>query len=184
MTREETKKCIEVMQAYVDGKEIEANVSCGDATWNVVDDILWNWWSNIYRIKEEPKKEIPEWLKSLIVTPESTQKLIDSIKEEQRSRFLDRLSPEELVELQIEEPKPFDWRGKNIQWVRNGEDLVVKVLEIRKRGIVVGCNNMLICDETEDVSLSQEARVTLMPWKIAQRDWQWSSDNATWRKFE
>lgn len=39
MTREETKKAIEVMQAYVDGKEVEY-LCAGE--WNFITEASWN----------------------------------------------------------------------------------------------------------------------------------------------
>lgn len=50
MTREETKKAIEVMQAYVDGKETEW-CSCASSDWEPVNKPSWNWNYNNYRIK-------------------------------------------------------------------------------------------------------------------------------------
>jgi hypothetical protein len=55
MNKEETKKAIEVMQAYVDGKEIEY---LGDASWGPtrLTGPLWDWATTEYRIKpQEPR---------------------------------------------------------------------------------------------------------------------------------
>lgn len=50
MTKEETEKRIEVMQAYVDGKEIQ--VICRDMkTWEDVVDPNWEWGHLDYRVK-------------------------------------------------------------------------------------------------------------------------------------
>ncbi len=160
MTREETKKCIEVMQAYVDGKEIEANVSCGDATWNVVDDILWNWWSNIYRIKEEPKP-----------FGEGFQ-LADPLTWEYLRKFRDKLRKEEGF---TEEPEPFDWRGKNIQWVRYS-GITYKVLDVNDKHITAF--NYL------DLKTGLVSYKSICIEGLNNFEWQWSEDNATWRKFE
>lgn len=50
MNREETKKAIEVMQAFVDGKEIE--VACvGQTIWDEADSPCWDFYSYNYRVK-------------------------------------------------------------------------------------------------------------------------------------
>lgn len=54
MTREETKKAIEVMQAYVDGETIELKYKDNEH-WNVNADIGWNFVDFEYRVKPEPK---------------------------------------------------------------------------------------------------------------------------------
>lgn len=55
MTREETKKAIEIMQAYVDGKEIEYYYS-GSEKWKKSCDPSWIFFNGFkYRIKSEPK---------------------------------------------------------------------------------------------------------------------------------
>lgn len=54
MTIEETKKAIEVMQAYVDGKEIEVK-SFGSAPFKEIPNPVWDWYRNEYRVKPESK---------------------------------------------------------------------------------------------------------------------------------
>lgn len=53
-----TKDMIEVMQAYIDGKEIEVLVN--GHYWKVIkgDTVspVWNWEKHDYRVKEEPKR--------------------------------------------------------------------------------------------------------------------------------
>ena len=49
MNIEETKEAIRVMQAFVDGKEVEYQISTG--TWLVALAPSWNWPSTRYRIK-------------------------------------------------------------------------------------------------------------------------------------
>lgn len=143
MTREETIEAIKVMQAYVDGKEIEYYDEEDSDFYNCIDPD-WNWEAFIYRIKEEPKIH-------------SEYKVI----------------PEELWNSALEkstEPKPFDWRGKNIQWMRSNGNLtcIYKVLLIQEDRIwffehLTGQSWILYKDVNH---------------------WQWSEDNATWRKFE
>lgn len=49
-----TAEMIAVMQAYVDGKEIEYR--CGDyQTWRKTIDPLWDWYKTDYRVKTEPE---------------------------------------------------------------------------------------------------------------------------------
>lgn len=54
MTREETKKAIEVMQGYVDGKQIESR-SSPKISWGPCENPIWNFVTRDYRIKPEPK---------------------------------------------------------------------------------------------------------------------------------
>ena len=55
MNREETEKAIEVMQAYVDGAEIESRL-CGTDEWIGVENSSWDFkWEN-YRIKPKPRE--------------------------------------------------------------------------------------------------------------------------------
>ena len=54
MTREETKKCIKVMQAYVDGKEIEViNPDNEKDNWQITRNPVWSWARVNYRIKPQ-----------------------------------------------------------------------------------------------------------------------------------
>jgi exonuclease VII small subunit len=52
MSIEETKEAIRVMQAFVDGKKVEYQIS--DGTWLVGLSPSWNWPSTRYRIKPTP----------------------------------------------------------------------------------------------------------------------------------
>ena len=52
MTREQTIEAIRVMQAYVDGKEVE--FKWGSMDWNSTDKPEWNWSAYDYRIKPTP----------------------------------------------------------------------------------------------------------------------------------
>ena len=54
MTREETKQAIQIMQAYLDGAEIEMCdrwLSC----WDNSPNPAWSWGGYIYRVKPKPK---------------------------------------------------------------------------------------------------------------------------------
>lgn len=73
MTREETKKAIEVMQAYVDGKKIECRWKAEEEDeWRGSEYPLWLWDTRDYRIKPQPMKVTEEekkfmeqiWLKN------------------------------------------------------------------------------------------------------------------------
>ena len=53
MNREETKQAIAIMQAFVDGKEIEYS----DGTvWESGFSPSWNWYGTKYRIKPKPRE--------------------------------------------------------------------------------------------------------------------------------
>jgi hypothetical protein len=55
MTIEATKEAIKVMQAFVDGKEVEQIDSEPCCGWEEVSEPLWNWDDHTYRIaKPEP----------------------------------------------------------------------------------------------------------------------------------
>jgi hypothetical protein len=51
MTREQTIECIKVMQAFVDGKEVEVQLPAGN--WETMAP-NWNWRDTVYRIKPTP----------------------------------------------------------------------------------------------------------------------------------
>lgn len=56
MTREQTKEAIRVMQAYVDGEEVQYSPKQGKGSyfWTTKDNPLWNWEHYDYRIKPTP----------------------------------------------------------------------------------------------------------------------------------
>ena len=56
MNKEQTAKLIEVMQAYVDGKEIESQAThvC-NPEWATDKDPSWNCAFYLYRVKKEPR---------------------------------------------------------------------------------------------------------------------------------
>jgi len=70
MNIEQTKEAIRVMQAYVDGKEVE--FKWGSMDWNSTDKPEWNWSAYDYRIKPTAKllpwtaDEVPlgAWMRS------------------------------------------------------------------------------------------------------------------------
>lgn len=55
MNVEETKKAIEVMQAFVDGKTVHANRRKTSFWYNSTTPV-WNWDTYEYRIKSEPRE--------------------------------------------------------------------------------------------------------------------------------
>ena len=57
MTRDETIEAIRVMQAYVDGKEVE--FKWGSMDWNSTDKPEWNWSAYDYRLK--PTAKLRPW---------------------------------------------------------------------------------------------------------------------------
>ena len=57
MTREQTIEAIRIMQAYVDGKEVEFKWMSKD--WNSTDKPEWNWSAYDYRIK--PTETLRPW---------------------------------------------------------------------------------------------------------------------------
>ena len=59
MTREQTIEAIRVMQAYVDGKEVESVGQTGECCWASNDSPSWNWSGCIYRIK--PAAKLRPW---------------------------------------------------------------------------------------------------------------------------
>lgn len=58
MTREETKKTIEIMQAYVDGNKIEVLTPIGSYT--PTDNPSWDWGDNPNRYKVAPTRRSVE----------------------------------------------------------------------------------------------------------------------------
>ena len=62
MTREETKKCIEVMQAYVDGKTVGYMRNDGNGTlfFSESKSPAWNWFHENYIVKPQSMKVTEE----------------------------------------------------------------------------------------------------------------------------
>ena len=62
MTREETKKCIEIMQAYVDGKTVGymRNDEKGNLFFSESESPAWNWFHENYIVKPQPMKVTQE----------------------------------------------------------------------------------------------------------------------------
>ena len=62
MTREETKKCIEVMQAYVDGKTVGYMRNDGNGTlfFSESKSPAWNWFHENYIVKPQSMKVTQE----------------------------------------------------------------------------------------------------------------------------
>lgn len=145
MTQEETSDAIKVMQAYVDGKEIE---------WHDEEDFRSDWLIDVY----------PSWEWGAIDY---------RIKQESAYPNFVRLWPDKLVEIHTEESKPFDWRGKNIQWVRlcQVDDIPLKVVHVDPEGITL-------------FSISDHHRIFGWEQITLEKYMEWSEDNATWRKFE
>lgn len=54
MTIEQTKAAIAVMQAYVDGKEIEFRMLDSSEKWRVTAFPIWDWGNYEYRVKLTP----------------------------------------------------------------------------------------------------------------------------------
>jgi hypothetical protein len=52
MNIEQTKEAIRIMQAFVDGKEVEYERP--DGIWMLINSPAWNWHSQYYRIKPTP----------------------------------------------------------------------------------------------------------------------------------
>lgn len=57
MNREETKQAIEVMQAFVDDREIEFNDKVLEWVTHNANESIWNWEDFIYRIKPKAPRE-------------------------------------------------------------------------------------------------------------------------------
>ena len=54
MNKKETAEAIKVMQAYVDGSEIELRVRHTDESWHHCDPV-WHWQSYEYRVKSKAR---------------------------------------------------------------------------------------------------------------------------------
>jgi hypothetical protein len=57
MNKEDTKKLIEVMQAYVDGADIECS-ELNSSDWHVPAAHVWNWSSLAYRVALKPAIDV------------------------------------------------------------------------------------------------------------------------------
>ena len=75
MTREQTIESIRIMQAYVDGKEVESKL-IGTYDWVLDKNPSWNWFNYDFRIKPTPvlrpwtADEVPlgSWMRNLAGT--------------------------------------------------------------------------------------------------------------------
>jgi hypothetical protein len=54
MTKEDIAECIKVMQAYIEGKQIQY-VDSETEDWADIESPIWNWDTYDYRIKPEPE---------------------------------------------------------------------------------------------------------------------------------
>jgi hypothetical protein len=59
MTREETAEAIKVMQAYVDGADVE--FTRNGQGWDAAANPAWDWAEFNFRIKPKPKIEVGKW---------------------------------------------------------------------------------------------------------------------------
>lgn len=64
-----TEERIEIMKAYVNGKQIQFRAINSSSIWHDIDEPQWDWSDSEYRIKPEPKrrpyKDAEEFLKAL-----------------------------------------------------------------------------------------------------------------------
>jgi len=87
MTREQTKEAIKVMQAFVDGKEVEAFSPC--QKWERATTPRWGWDDTQYRIK--PTATLRPWTADEVPLGAQAR-----IREHPKTRWLiDRTSSEE-----------------------------------------------------------------------------------------
>ncbi len=81
MNREETKQAIEVMQASLDGAEIEGRMRPGfvdyKGGWRLKVLGRWDWHSYVYRVKPKPR----EWL-AYVLQNGSLHTIIDASEQE------------------------------------------------------------------------------------------------------
>lgn len=59
MTREQTKEAIRIMQAYVDGKEVDVQRLLDGSVWMPAGAPCWDWLNGNYRIK--PTAKLRPW---------------------------------------------------------------------------------------------------------------------------
>ena len=59
MTREETKEAIRIMQAFVDGKEVDVRRLLDGSVWMPAGAPCWDWLNGNYRIK--PTAKLRPW---------------------------------------------------------------------------------------------------------------------------
>ena len=86
MNTEETKKAIEVMQAYVDGKEIQYETDSNDMAfigpkikwYELAGEPCWSWTKDNYRIKPVPRVFYGYMRDGKICDSERDRKLLES----------------------------------------------------------------------------------------------------------
>ena len=75
MNIEQTKEAIRVMQAFVDGKEVEYERP--DGIWTLINNPVWNWNTQEYRIK--PTAKLRPWTADEV--PLGGQRRVKTIRE-------------------------------------------------------------------------------------------------------
>ena len=89
MTREQTIESIRVMQAYVDGKEVEAQRPIAGSFWIPASEPRWDWFNCTYRIKPTAKlrpwtaDEVPLGMQARNAKYPKTRWLIDRTSSEE-----------------------------------------------------------------------------------------------------
>lgn len=205
MTREETKKAIEVMQAYVDGKDIESRNMNDDIkgffSWSKELFFDWRFESIDYRIKEDPRviycvpnHSVGDFVYSILYKEEGIVAQVDgnnflvkfnSGREHWFGEKSSDRTPVWLISqiyrkpkefVDLSQKKPFSWREKNIQWIRHKDTC----FDVYKVTHLNSKGFACLVENLHDKKLSLESHL----WIENLSDYEWSEDNKTWSKFE
>ena len=121
MSKEETMKAIEVMQAFVEGKKIQ--YGCGGGRWGVADAPCWSWDRTEYRVKPVTKPSInwdhvhPDY-KYLFTDSDGSSYLVASEPTHSRTCWLIDIEDEDYITPEMFAsfiPGDCDWKESLVQ---------------------------------------------------------------------
>ena len=99
-----TKKYIEVMQAFIDGKEIEFKQDSYKGSWKQTTTPIWDFENFIYRIKPSDKKNVKYFKSQLHQHSDSFWENSEPIKKTHNVPYFHSIMADQFVELGIELP--------------------------------------------------------------------------------
>ena len=100
----QTKQHIDVMQAFIDGKEIEFKKDSYKGIWKQTTAPTWDFTSYKYRIKPSDKKNVKHFTNPLHSHSDSFWEQSKPIEKTHNAPFFHSIMADELVELGIELP--------------------------------------------------------------------------------
>lgn len=100
----QTKEQIKVMQAFIDGKEIEFKQDSYKGIWKQTNTPLWDFTSYLYRVKQSDKKNVKHFTSPLHQHSDSFWENSEPIKKTHNVPYFHSIMADQFVELGIELP--------------------------------------------------------------------------------